>query len=105
MGFKNIEDRRAYMREYKKKERHARKAYLDSIKMSRGCESCGVFDAPICMDFHHRNQEEKETVLSGREMYGLTKQKLEDEINKCMVLCKSCHHKYHHGLLSFMSSS
>ena len=103
MAFKNIEDRRRYMREWKKKERRARKAYLDSIKLSRGCESCGVFDAPLCMDFHHKNEEEKESVLSGRQMYGLTKAKLNAELDKCMVLCKSCHHKYHHGLLSFIT--
>ena len=104
MAFKNIEDRRRYMREYKKKERHTRKAYLDSIKMSKGCESCGIFDAPLCMDFHHKNGDEKETVLSGRQMYNLSEVKLNAELDKCMVLCKSCHHKYHHGLLSFISS-
>ena len=102
MAFKNIEDRRRYQAQYKANLRRTRKAYLDEIKMSRGCESCGVFDAPCCMDFHHRNEEEKESPLSGREMQNLTEAKLKEEIDKCMVLCKSCHHKYHQGLLTFI---
>ena len=102
MAFKNIEDRRAYMREYKKKERIARKLYLDNIKLSRGCQSCGVFDAPCCMDFHHIVEEDKETALSGRGMYNLTEQKLQEEIDKCIVLCKSCHHKLHNDLLTIL---
>jgi len=102
MGFKNIEDRRAYAREYKKKERRARKAYLDDIKTSSGCYSCRTFDAPCCMDFHHKNEEEKESPLSGREMYSLTKANLEAEIEKCVVLCKSCHHKLHNNLLTVL---
>ena len=68
MAFKDIEKRNAYMREYQKKQRRARKAYLDSIKMSRGCESCGCFDAPLCMDFHHRIEEEKERITVVSEM-------------------------------------
>ena len=103
MPWKNQDARRAYMKEYRKKERLKRKEKLDEIKCSTGCQSCGIYDHPSCLDFHHKNEDEKETVLSGFTMYGLTEEKLQKEIEKCIILCKSCHHKYHLGLLSFIA--
>ena len=103
MPFKNHEDHKAYQREYKRKLRLKRKERLDDIKSSSGCQSCGVHDHPSCMDFHHENEEEKEINLSGFEMYSLTEKRLQEELDKCIVLCKSCHHKYHLGLLSLLS--
>ena len=102
MAFKNYEDHKAYQREYKRKCRIKRKQRLDSIKTESGCVSCGIFDHPSCLDFHHKNEEDKESLLSGFKMYSLTEKKLQEEIDKCIVLCKSCHHKYHLGLLSFI---
>lgn len=102
MPWKNQDARRSYARDYKKKQRLKRRERLDTIKTESGCVSCGIFDHPSCLDFHHKNEEDKESTLSGFKMYSLTEKKLQEEIDKCIVLCKSCHHKYHLGLLSFI---
>jgi 5-methylcytosine-specific restriction endonuclease McrA len=102
MPWKNQDARRAYARNYQKQQRIKRKEKLDAIKTESGCQSCGIYDHPSCLDFHHKNEEDKESLLSGFTMYALTEEKLQKEIDKCMILCKSCHHKYHLGLLSFI---
>ena len=105
MPFKNYEDHLAYQRKYKQQARKNRKEKLDFIKNTLGCHCCGKFDAPCCMDFHHIDEDEKEYNLSGRIMQGLTEEKLSQELDKCIVICKSCHHKYHNGLLSILDNN
>ncbi len=105
MPFKHYEDHLAYQRKYKQRARQNRKEKLDCIKNELGCYCCGKFDAPCSMDFHHINENEKEYILSGRVMQGLTEERLSKELDKCIVICKSCHHKYHNELLSILDTN
>ncbi len=108
MPFKNNEERRAYFREYNKGwyQRHREKrialitkrrlelsAWLRKYKSNLCCVECGE-NHPACIQFHHRDREEKSFTIgsvvgSGRRY--LTIKKLEEEISKCEVLCGNCH--------------
>lgn len=66
----------------------------DSIK-GRGCDVCGESD-PDVLDFHHRNPAEKLFNLSGANL-GKSKEKLDAEFAKCVVLCANCHRRVHAG--------
>ncbi len=111
MAFKDGEERRAYFREYNKgwyqrhKERLLEKSkqhdeelrqWLRRYKSRLCCMMCGE-NHPACLQFHHRNREEKSFTISqviGRRR-NISFRKLEKEISKCDILCGNCHAKLH----------
>ncbi|WP_424001723.1 homing endonuclease associated repeat-containing protein [Haloarcula salina] len=62
---------------------------------SGGCRRCDETD-PACLDFHHRDEEEKEMTISQMITYGYSKAKLTEEMAKCDILCANCHRKEHY---------
>lgn len=60
------------------------------------CKACGLKDDPVVYDFHHRDPSQKESKVS--EMHGRWDDLLV-ELNKCDLLCCTCHRKYHVGLI------
>lgn len=76
-----------------------RREFLDSIKLSKGCERCGYKEHPCALDFAHKNAKEKSFSLSHR-LCG-NKAKILAEIEKCRILCSNCHRLETHGVISF----
>lgn len=70
---------------------HKKKAFIDAQKIC--CEKCGDSRTYI-LDYHHRNPEDKEFTI-GRLKKG-AEQVLQNEINKCVVLCANCHREFHY---------
>jgi hypothetical protein len=67
--------------------------FLNDYKSARGCSLCDEKD-PVCLDFHHKNPDEKEfNIATVRRAYG--KKRLLAEIEKCAVICSNCHRKLH----------
>ena len=50
---------------------------------------------PSCLDFHHRNPDEKEIAIGDVDNRKWSKEKILKEIAKCDVLCANCHRKHH----------
>ena|SRR5579859_5269891 len=110
MAFKDDEERRAYFREYNKgwylrhKERLLAKRklhneelreWLRRYKSKLHCIECGE-NHPACLQFHHRERTDKSFTISS--IIGATSisvKRLEEEINKCEVLCGNCHAMHH----------
>lgn len=72
------------------------KEWLKEFKSTLKCIKCGE-NHPSCLDFHHRDSEEKEGDISGivgRKGWGI--EKILKEIEKCDVLCANCHRKLHY---------
>lgn len=63
------------------------------------CVACGETFPWQCMDFHHKNPDEKEFTVSS---INGTREQLESEISKCYVLCCMCHRKLHANLLNII---
>lgn len=61
-----------------------------------GCLICGEKDI-ACLDFHHLG--DKEFTISS-EMRNKSKEAIQAEIDKCVVLCANCHRKLHFYNLS-----
>lgn len=72
------------------------KDFLNKLKASKGCSRCSEND-PRCLDFHH-SRGEKERELSRAVLQGWSKEKLQEEADKCDVLCANCHRKHHAGI-------
>jgi hypothetical protein len=85
-----------YAREYRQKNRD----YVGRYKMSKGCEICGFQPEHSCqLDLHHINPEEK-TYKGSHKSYdaGWSKERIDREIARCLVVCKNCHALESHKL-------
>jgi len=119
MPYKDKEKQKEYQREWirnnpKQQEKNIKssrarkrknKILVEEYKNDIGCycRSCGVYDHPICMDFHHLNEDDKKDTVSRLSSFGYRWEVIQDEIDKCILLCSSCHRKIHEGLISFLT--
>ena len=67
----------------------------NEFKKDLKCSECG-FNHPAALDFHHVNPNEKEYSIAYLKHLG-SKEKLLQEVDKCIVLCANCHRIHHHG--------
>lgn len=89
------------------KLKNNKKIYLEYKGIS-GCEKCGYNKCNSSLDFHHLNKNKKDFILSEitysyKNINDLT-EKIENELNKCMVLCKNCH-KIEHSDIEFFDNN
>jgi hypothetical protein len=68
-------------------------------RLRNGCAICGV-DHQACLEFHHRVPEQKRfniaTFVASEKWTPTGKEKLEEELRKCEVLCTLCHRRLHY---------
>lgn len=93
-----------YAKNKKKKKEQAKRSrkrvvkrnrkYVESYKLKHPCP-CGE-TTTCCLSFHHRNGD-KEGNISDMVNRGYGLQRLQNEIDKCDVLCLNCHAKLHMG--------
>jgi UV DNA damage repair endonuclease len=85
-----------------KRRRADNRNLIDAYKEELGCSCnlCGVIDHPVAFDFHHINHEEKEYTVS--KMAGYKWERIQKEIDKCVMVCAICHRKLHKGLLCLL---
>ena len=76
-------------------KRERNRKFILEYKTNRCCEKCGE-EHPVCLDFHHIG-DNKEFNISDMVLrcYGI--ERIQKEIDKCMVVCKNCHAKIHRG--------
>lgn len=58
------------------------------------CRSCGYEKCPAAMDFHHPNVRDKDFNISSTMSW----EKIQPELDKCVLLCSNCHRETHAGL-------
>jgi hypothetical protein len=86
--------RKAKISSDKKKEfRKNQKAFLE-FKVKIGCKNCGYNKNGACLDFHHLEKYEKERYISCA-LWVHQSELFFKEFNKCVLLCKNCHHELH----------
>jgi hypothetical protein len=68
-----------------------KKKWMNEIKSTLKCEKCGE-NHIATLDFHHINPNEKEFQIA--QSY-FSKEKILEEMKKCIVLCSNCHRKLH----------
>ena len=103
MPYKNKEEQRAcqsrwYYRNQEKEQHriYTRRASISewyiNYKKTLKCSKCPESDWR-CLDFHHKDPNEKEFCISIGRNKGLSIESLLKEIAKCDVLCANCHRK------------
>jgi len=109
MPIKDIVKRREYRRKWYALHKISERAHVSrrkkeikkwfqKYKESLHCASCGE-KHPGVLDFHHKNQKEKEFGINTRVHSGYSITKLKKEMDKCEVLCANCHRKLHYNKL------
>jgi len=69
--------------------------WLLEIKLTLKCERCG-FNHPAALDFHHKDPNDKMFKISSRvTINSKRKEKVIEEMKKCIVLCSNCHRIEH----------
>ncbi|MCJ7790573.1 MAG: hypothetical protein MUP69_10455 [Candidatus Atribacteria bacterium] len=109
---KNIECIRKYHREHKKEEKEYSKQYcknhqeqrkeyytkqlqyIQDYKLSKGCTICGYNENAKVLCFHHQRDKKFRISQFGCKSLEVIKK----EMNKCILLCRSCHAKLHEKL-------
>lgn len=65
------------------------------FKQTLSCGKCGE-DRYYCLDFHHKDPNEKEHNLSAMMHSRYSLKRMKEEAAKCDVLCRNCHAEVHH---------
>ena len=76
------------------------KEYIKSKK--KECSICGYNKSKSALDFHHVDSFDKEFNVSKYKRFRWTdevKKKIDNEIEKCIVVCKNCHCEIHDGTI------
>ena len=85
-------------REHSRNQKNRGRIFVNKIKNESTCLFCRESD-PCCLDFHHKNPNEKYIDISDLIKNHASIETLSNEIKKCVVLCANCHRKLHHHLL------
>ena len=85
-------------KEHEKSRIHERRRQLNewvkSCKVARGCSRCPEKHF-ACLDWHHLNSDDKEIGIQRAVRNGYGRERLQQEMDKCIVLCSNCHRKEH----------
>ena len=59
------------------------------------CSICGYKKNSSALDLHHLNPSEKSFALDLRSLSNRKQSKIDEEIKKCILLCRNCHSEIH----------
>lgn len=74
---------------------------LQEYKSTLSCIMCGESEN-CCLDFHHINPSTKIDAVQKMARRNMKWEKVQQEIDKCVVLCSNCHRKIHAGKLALV---
>lgn len=91
-----LDNKASYIAKARTNTRKYKNQYQD-YKAQLQCQRCSE-DSPSCLDFHHVDPDQKDYAIS-KAIRTKTLKAIQEELNKCAVLCSNCHRKYHAGEL------
>lgn len=73
---------------------HERKDIIRDLKSKCTCAKCGESRGHL-LDYHHLDPTKKENTIARLTSNSADLNKLQNEIQKCIVLCANCHRDFH----------
>lgn len=64
-------------------------------KLGGKCSICDYKKNSAALDLHHTNPSEKSFALDLRSLSNRKQSKIDEEIKKCVLLCRNCHSEIH----------
>ncbi|AGM11398.1 HNH endonuclease [Halogranum tailed virus 1] len=90
------EGRKEQIREQENKRRREKAEYINTYKSERGCINCDE-DVACALDLHH--VDNKEHNISKLRADDASYERIDKELEKCVVICANCHRKLHNGII------
>ena len=82
---------------YETQKIRGNKRKLDAIEtLGNKCSICGYSKNTAALCFHHKDPSLKSFSLDIRNFSSKPIIKLNEEVNKCILLCSNCHMELHH---------
>jgi len=82
--------------DYLKQKERALSRKLEIIRLKGGkCERCGYDKNIAALEFHHLDPSIKSFQLDSRHLSNTTKEKILEELDKCIIVCSNCHRELH----------
>lgn len=81
-----------YLATYGKTRRALNRKWIDEYKVARGCVDCGYNAHPVALDLDHVTGTKHKNVTL---MMGYSRERLQEELAKCVVRCANCHRIRH----------
>lgn len=81
------------------KNRTDQKRKIAQDKLDNGCLICGYNKCGKSLHYHHLDRSTKEFCISRASGRMISKDRLEEELSKCVVLCANCHGEVEDGLV------
>lgn len=82
----------AHRNRYKIRKAWKKELMIELFKELK-CSVCGYDKYFAALDLHHEDPSVKENEISDMKYY--SKDKLREEIKKCIILCANCHREFH----------
>ena len=84
---------------FPKNHRNKLREEVNALKDTSYCQICKKsYPAPV-MDYHHIDKNNKINAVSQLILSSVSRKKVFDEIDKCILLCANCHRLKHAGLV------
>ena len=83
-----------------RKKRVATKFQWFRETKNKPCVDCGGTFPDFCMDYHHLDPETKETRIRDYINGDYSFKRIQEEVDKCVLLCANCHRIRHHVVIS-----
>lgn len=79
--------------DYKARAKARKRHMLEQVRAMKTerCEACRKKFHPVCMDFDHRDPQEKKGSVATMIRQGLAFSTILAEIAKCRLICANCH--------------
>ena len=77
------------------KNKAKKRQQIQEYKKMMGCSKCGYNENPDILHFHHIDPRTKVANISRMVGKNHSMKRIKEEINKCRLLCITCHHKEH----------
>ena len=69
------------------------------------CKICNYDKCQNALQFHHIDPKTKKFAISDAQRMAFTQQEIDEEINKCILVCANCHVEIHSGLIKLESGA
>ena len=92
---KHYQENKAAYKQRARKAKAELKQWFKDLKSELCCRACGFDTHPCALDFHHQDGSDKDAEVSKLVQNGRSRERILNEIAKCIVLCANCHRIEH----------
>ena len=96
----HLSPKQMHRRKYDRHRTDSNRDFVHNAMARRGCcEFCGLVDSLELYEWHHIDDTDVDKMCISQMITRKTHTRIQEEMDKCVMLCPNCHTKYHQDLL------